>query len=796
MKKWIVKRNDKEEYGYHSNKLVSELLYSRGIRDEKEAEEFLFPNLNKLYNPFLLKNMDLAIDRIDKSIKRREKIIIYGDYDVDGITSTSILYRALEKLGVDVGYYIPDRMIEGYGINKKAIQYIKSLQANLIITVDCGITSVDEANYAKELGMDIIITDHHECKDTLPATIVINPKQPGCEYPNKCLAGCGIAFKLVQALWQRYSLVGFEDFLDIAAIGTIADVVELKGENRIIVSHGLEKINRSEKCGIKALKETCELKDNVNSYNVAFQLAPRLNAVGRLSDAKIAVDLFVTNDYDKALQIAKFLDNENKRRQKIEEDILNDALKMIKEIENVNTLKAIVLVSPKWHHGVVGIVASKLVERLHRPVILLCKDKNICKGSGRSISGFNLFKGLSSCSHLLIKFGGHDMAAGLTLDYDKIEKLQEALNCYGDTLDSEIFLEKLYAELETKTVDVSLETAELLKLFEPYGNGNYSPVFYMEELEVKSFKGIGSNGQHLKAKFEKEEHEYDGILFNRAEQYLNKGLSKVDIMYSLDINEWRNEKNLQFMLKDIRANQQYAKEGFKTNYYRYVKQMLSDGISSNTLSKPEFIKYDEEFLKQFIYLQKGVVLVASIEALEEINAIMGNLQVYANHYGQGAQVIFCPAIKNFDSFNDNVLIYDFLPSIGEYGLLADKTTGKIYNFYRDIDDIDSKIETLKALIHIDEELIDAFAGELLKAPLVGSIQELSELYNRNTYLMYKLIMRLKENNLCEVYIKNDILKIRLISNDIINLKQIMKEDIHIKKLDELKIKFKEVLQGV
>ncbi|CCJ34685.1 single-stranded-DNA-specific exonuclease RecJ [Caloramator australicus] len=316
MKRWDVKEKNFDLI-VHENKVINSLLISRGINSKEKADIFLNPDLRLLYDPFLLKDMDRAIDRIDEAIKKREKIYIYGDYDVDGITSTAILYRAFNKLGVDVSFYIPDRVNEGYGINREAIDHISSLDVDLVITVDCGISAIEEVEYAKEKGLDIIITDHHECKERIPNTIALNPKRHDCQYPFKGLAGCGVAFKLVQALFKFYDLQGYEEFLDLVAIGTIADIVDITDENRIIVKYGLEKILTSDKAGINAIKQVAGIKDKISTYNVAFQIAPRLNAAGRLSDAKIAVELFITSDNEKAMQIAKYLDQENKKGSKL-----------------------------------------------------------------------------------------------------------------------------------------------------------------------------------------------------------------------------------------------------------------------------------------------------------------------------------------------------------------------------------------------------------------------------------------------------------------------------------------------
>jgi single-stranded-DNA-specific exonuclease len=849
MKKWIINDNDIIKNELHKNKLVNSLLSSRGIKNESEVEEFLYPNISKLHNPFILKDMDEAVERIDKAIEKRQKIVIYGDYDVDGITSTAILYRAFKKLGVDVNYYIPDRMVEGYGINKDAIDYIKTLQTDLIITVDCGITSISEVEYAKQLGMDIIVTDHHECKDVIPNTIVINPKRKDCVYPNKSLAGCGIAFKIVQALWMKYNLYGYDDFLDIAAIGTIADVVELKGENRIIVKNGLAKINTSVKNGIRALKEVTNIGDNINSFNVAFQIAPRINAVGRLSDAKIAVELFVTNDYDKALQIAKFLDQENKKRQKIEEKILNEAQVKIEETIDLKKDKVIVLNSHKWHHGVVGIVASKLVEQYHRPVILLCdegqtsklcktgqngkrcnegqsgklcnmeqtsrlcsdsdsnsitdsgidsevKIRKLCdrartsKGSGRSIKGFSLFDALCSCSDLLVKFGGHEMAAGLTLATENIDLLKQRLNEYAETLDKEIYLDKLYSEACIDAEEVNMQTAKLLKAFEPFGNGNPSPVLYMENLQVAEAKGIGTNSQHLKLMLEKEGNQYNSIYFNGSKEYFDKNLDQVDIMFNLDINEWNNNQNIQLVLKGIRPNKEYLKEFLITNYYRTLKFMLNDKESNFNFDKIKFMEKNINFLREFIYLNKGYVLVSSYTAVKELEFLLELVDVNINtNSGFDSQLIVCPKVEAIDYQNNDVLIYDFLPGTYEYETVSNKVNGIIYNFFDE--KTDKTMDDFMNEITIDKEFAESILNDLNQSELVGSIRELSIKYNRNIYIIYKMVMILKDNSYADILIKNDILKVKLKTKNINCESLINSDNIKVEKILNLKKKFKE-----
>lgn len=793
MKKWIIHENECDTTEYHENRLINSLLYARGIRNSRDAEDFLYPKLSKLHNPYLLKNMEQAIEKIDRCIKKRGKIIIYGDYDVDGITSTSILVRALQKLGVDVGYYIPDRMSEGYGINKNAIQYIKTLQAQLIITVDCGITSVDEVKHAMELGIDIIITDHHEPKDQLPATLVINPKQPGCDYPNKNLAGCGIAFKLVQALWQFYNLSGYDEFLDIAAIGTIADVVKLTGENRILVSHGLQRINKSDKCGIRALIQVAALKDEINSYHIAFQIAPRLNAVGRLSDAKIAVDLFTTNDYDKALQIAKFLDNENKRRQTIEEDILKDALLMLSDGSAYEEDKVLVLVSDKWHHGVVGIVASKLVERFHKPVLMLCREGELCKGSGRSISGFNLFQALSAAAGILKKFGGHEMAAGLTIEYKRINELQRALNQFGEMLDAGIYLEILHAELQTETEEVTLQTAELLRLFEPFGNGNYAPILYMENLEVVSLRGIGGKAQHLKARFRKNETEFDGILFNRSDQYLNKGLVNVDAVFSMDINEWNQERKLQLMLKDLRNNKEALRVSVGNHFLRYFKQMLTEDKSECDLDFILFEEKKEAFLRDFLIRKKGVVYVSGLPGFLELETMVADMEfgISTSQCIHGSQIVICPDLRAMPAEPRDILIYDFLPGLSEYACCEKLSMKKIYHFFEPSEEGLRAIDAALREVEIDEFFLIAFLSSLAEQEMIASLMDLAVRFKRNPYQMHRLLTILKENKFCELHIKNDILKIRGTLLDREKIIQVVHEDIYVKKLKKVRIKLAE-----
>ncbi|CDF58330.1 single-stranded-DNA-specific exonuclease RecJ [Thermobrachium celere] len=758
MKKWVIRSLEQFNQNLHKNRIINALLNSRGIKAQKEAAQFLNPSVEHLFNPFLLKDMDRAVDRIDLAITRREKIVIYGDYDVDGITSTSILIRAFRKLGVDVSFYIPDRLNEGYGINKEAIDYIKQLATDLIITVDCGITAIEEVEYAKSIGMDIIITDHHECKEQIPNTIVINPKRYDCTYPNKNLAGCGVAFKLVQALWMKYNLSGFEDFLDLCAIGTVADIVELTGENRIIVSEGIKKIQKSEKSGIKALKNVAGISD-VTSYSIAFQIAPRINAVGRLSDARIAVELFTTTDEDKAMQIAKYLDQENRMRQKIEEEILNESLIMIQNYYDLSNDRVIILSSPYWHVGVVGIVASRLVERFHRPVILLCEDKDgKCKGSGRSIEGFNLFENLLKCEDILVKFGGHELAAGLTIEKDKIDELRYRLNNLAKQVDVEIFLPKMYIDMEMTEEDITFETAEVIKKLEPYGFGNPSPLFYMENLKVLSKRVVGNNNKHLKLQLDKNNITYDGVYFNACDEFKDKDWENIDVVFNLDINEWNNTKNLQLMIKAVRPHTKWISDYFKNNYFRYLKFIdNNNNIEEINLDKIKFINKDENFLKEFVYFKKGYILVSSKKSLEELMYFTDFYKVtFSKNDGFDAQIIICPQVDEIDFMNSEVLIYDFLPGLYEYDKVINRAKC-VYNF---IDaNILQNIDEFYGDVSIKKEIILNVYNDLSNNDITGTVDEMALKYNVNPYQMYKIIMTLKNNNFIRVFIKNDVLKL-------------------------------------
>ena len=425
----IVERSRK----YGIPPLVASILSKRGISN---LDEYITPELDKLYDPFLMKDMERAVKRIVSAIQNKETVYVYGDYDVDGITSTAILTHFLLSQGVSALYYIPDRLQEGYGVNCNAVEEIAAKGATLLITVDCGISSVKEVEKAKAIGLDVIITDHHECKDELPdAVAVLNPKRPDCNYPFKQLAGVGVVFKLLQALFMELKIhmqTLFDAYLDITAIGTVADVMPLMSENRMILKNGLERLTYTENKGLRALIQQAGVGANpITAGTIGFVLAPRINAAGRVGDPKCAVDLLLSEVDKTAEEYALFLDESNRSRQNAEQDIFKEALAMLESDSRLKEESVLVLAHEGWHHGIIGIVASKITERFHKPCILISLDETTGKGSGRSIKNFNLFAALTECQAHLIKFGGHELAAGLTVAREQIELCRHKVNASG-----------------------------------------------------------------------------------------------------------------------------------------------------------------------------------------------------------------------------------------------------------------------------------------------------------------------------------------------------------------------------
>lgn len=530
--------------------LIAKLLYDRGIRNSEEAERFLNPQISDLHDPFLMLDMALACDRIKEAVARKEAIWIYGDYDVDGITSITILHKFFEYIEYPVSYYIPSRMDEGYGLSNLGLESIKSSGGDLVITVDCGITATEQATFAKSIGLDLIVTDHHECQETLPeAVAVINPKRGN--YPFEMLAGCGVAFKLTQALLGP----AFEDFypkvIDIVALGTVADIVPLVDENRVFTKLGLERMMHTSNPGVSALIAEAQLTDKeINAGHIGFVIAPRINAAGRIGNPAIAVEMLLENDYYAALEIAKSLSALNQERQNQEREIMTSAEHYIQTQIDLNSERILLVVGENWHTGIIGIVASKLTEKYARPAVVLNVEDGVAKGSARSIEGISIFGVLSQFKSFFDKFGGHDQAAGLSLEASKVEALKEALKGFKVPYRSLVHTQKVSAPLKPQMVTHALlESIELLK---PFGMGNPKPLFVFNDLTIEDYRVIGKGQNHLKMVVNDTVRVYDALAFNQAElvNYIRKR-DTVHLLLTLETNHFMGVETIQFMVKDL-----------------------------------------------------------------------------------------------------------------------------------------------------------------------------------------------------------------------------------------------------
>ena len=556
-KKWRIKENDTQRIEeiknkYNVNKLVAQKLAENKLSDE-EIKVFLNPTRKDFHNPFLLPDMEKAVDRILKAMENKEKIVVYGDYDADGITSTTIIKRFMKDRGIDVGTYIPNRLDEGYGLNEEAIKEIASEKYNLMITVDCGITAVKEVDLAKSLGIDVIVTDHHEVPEILLDTIaVVDAKRKDNQYPFTQLAGCGVAFKLIQAISIKLNLPENEwlKYIDIACIGTISDIVTLIDENRVIAKLGLKLVEVTKNIGLRTLIEMAGLK-KIDSTAISFGISPRINACGRMGHQEDALNLFLTDDPIEARKLAQKLEEYNKQRQEIEKNIYNEALEIALKEEN---MPCIVIGKENWHHGVIGIVASKITDITYKPSILICFEGENAKGSGRSIPGFDLHEAVYNCRQYLTASGGHSMAIGLSLKTEKFEKFKQAFEKYAKAKHVENLVPELLIDTVITSKDMILDEIKKLELLEPFGEGNALPVILYKNLKIDSIRAL-SDGKHLKLLLTDGNTLVDSIGFNMG--YLSSEYQigdKVDIVGNIGINRFRDMENIQITLKDIRSS--------------------------------------------------------------------------------------------------------------------------------------------------------------------------------------------------------------------------------------------------
>lgn len=539
--------------------LVADILVSRGITLPEDARSFLAPSLSAIHDPYLLMGMDSAVARILKAVRCGEIVCVYGDYDVDGITGTALLVSFLRTVGIDCRYFIPNRFDDGYGLNRTALQGIIAMGATLVVSVDCGITAVDEALFCREQGIDLIIVDHHAPTETIPdACAVLNPLQPGCGYPFKSLAGVGVAFNLLIALRAALRSEGafkeaeepdLREWLELVALGTIADVVPLTGQNRIFAFYGLRQLSGSKRPGIQALKMVAGVPGEVGCGQVGFRLAPRLNAAGRMESAVPGVDLLLSRDHVESGAISAELDAANGERQAMERRILDEAMNMVESSGNYPSLRSIVLASDTWHQGVVGIVAARLVERYHRPAILIALDGGGAgKGSGRSIPGFHLLEALAPCAAHLERFGGHCYAAGIGLRAENIAAFRDAFETEAARrLTDDDLLPRLVVDAEAQPEDITRELALELKRLAPFGAGNPEPVLLLRGMTVAEQRVVGEG--HLRLRLSRDVFTFNAIAFRMAAR---ETTGKVDIAFFPELNEWNGNTSLQLRIKDVR----------------------------------------------------------------------------------------------------------------------------------------------------------------------------------------------------------------------------------------------------
>ena len=540
--------------------ILAKLLVLRDIKTFNEARQFFRPSIESLHDPFLMDQMEAATTRVITALTENQKICIYGDYDVDGTCATALLYMFLKELYANVEFYIPRRLEEGYGLSTSAIDAVKEMGTDLMIAVDCGITAIEETDYANKLGMDVIICDHHQPKEELPnAFAVLDPLKPGCNYPFKYLSGAGVAFKLAQGLCERIGKRGLPlKYLDLVALAGAADIVPLIDENRILVNEGLNQINLNPRPGIEALIELSRLQaGQLTSGQIVFTIAPRINAVGRLGDAERAVSLLIANNKKDALELAEVLETENYERRKIDVDTFEAAKEIVESEFDLDDDLAIVLHNENWHPGVIGIVASRLVEKYYRPSVLLTTIDGVAKGSARSINGFNIYAALQKCEDLLLHFGGHQAAAGLALEVEKIDEFRAKFNeVLKSSITSKDLLQEINIDSKLKFSEISPKFLRILDQFSPFGPSNLRPVFLAEDVHIVNTPRIVGNN-HVLASFKQNGSDkiFDSIGFNMGEHFeaIRQNNCELDIVFSIDKTIRDNRIYPQLKLKDIKV---------------------------------------------------------------------------------------------------------------------------------------------------------------------------------------------------------------------------------------------------
>jgi len=564
---WILNNNSNKSVENSLSKefgvspIISQVLINRNLLDIDDARRYLYPSLNDLHSPLLMKDMKQGVARMAQAIHNNEKIVIYGDYDADGITSVVILFKFLKELTPHVSFFIPHRIEHGYGLKKSIIDQFKEKNISLILTVDCGISDVEQIAYARDLGIDTIVLDHHEISTTLPCAIAaINPSREDCSFPFKNLAGVGIAYNFLIALrgalrkegfWKNNDYPNLKEYLDIVALGTIGDIAPLIDENRIFTKIGLELITEGKRPGIKALKEVSGVDGQViDSFKASFCLIPRINAAGRIASALDAVQLLLTENMDEARSLAAKLDEYNRRRQSMEKEILKDILEKIGKNPDWEKLNALVFASDKWHPGVVGIVASRLVDLFRRPAFVISLSDGIGKGSGRSISEFNIHQGLKQCASLLLSYGGHYRAAGISIKEDDIDEFSGLLNeIIENSVESQETVSQTIIDTECQLSDINLNLINEMDMLAPFGCENPEPLLCARNLKASSTSIVGNN--HLKMKLTSKSISRDSIWFSRGDFLPAISGANMDVVFTPQINYWNGASDIQLKMKDV-----------------------------------------------------------------------------------------------------------------------------------------------------------------------------------------------------------------------------------------------------
>jgi single-stranded-DNA-specific exonuclease len=567
-KRWVVKeKGDSAVVKQLATALgvsdsLANLMVQRGITNADEAKTFFNPSLDYLHDPFLMKDMNIAVDRISTAIKKNERILVYGDYDVDGTTAVALMYSFLKDQYSNVDYYIPDRYKEGYGVSFQGLDFAFQTNCKVVITLDCGIKAVEKVKYARSKGIDVIICDHHYPGDEIPKAIaVLDPKQPLCNYPYKELSGCGVGFKLIQAYTRVHGIpfIEISHYLDLVAVSIASDIVPITGENRVLAYFGLKRLNESPRTGLRELIREAEVTKALTIEDVVFKIGPRINAAGRMETGSKAVDLLVSSDTLLATGISKEINNFNIERRTVDRSITTEAMRMISEDQRTVNSRTTVLYNPNWKKGVIGIVASRLIETYYRPTVILTESNGFATGSARSVQGYDLYAAIEACSDLLESFGGHMFAAGLTLKKENIRPFMDRFEKYvNSTINDDQLLPRIFIDTELSFLEINEEFFRTMSQFQPFGPDNMSPVFISRNVfDTGSGRMVGSSGEHLKLDLCQEstgQKSFSAIAFSQANHFeYIKGGNPFDICYSLEMNEFRGNKNLQLNIRDIKT---------------------------------------------------------------------------------------------------------------------------------------------------------------------------------------------------------------------------------------------------